>query len=399
MKLPHRRWIEISAVAFVVVTLATLLVPAIQQAREAARRSHSKNNLKQLGLALHNYHEVHACFPPGAVVEEHGRGHSGWSTSLLPFLDASPHFSMLWMDYPWDDPVNCQIYMQRYRSFEAPDAEKVFTADGYGISSYTANPSVFFQNSSTSLGDVTDHSSAWMMAEVNSGLVPWGYPWNWRQFPKTLSGNSNGFLHESGTAQVLLVDGSTRTFSADTDWRILAALTVGGPTPDPNLTRVPARVFDLVGDSPGQMRYLMFPQEASTSDFVEQELKLWINRSNGSVFVRTAPVAKLTRQVTRQDLEFLIENVPDTTHFRMDDDAGDEELKILTQLKKLESLAVNQLVLSDAGVQILNSMLALRLITVETLKVPGNKRLRPEIRLRAKWRGAMGHEENSTTPE
>ncbi len=88
---------EILIVNFILALLLALLLPAVQQAREAARRSTCKNNLKQMGLALHNYHDSYNCFPPGCVNVVPGvdgdpqavtyQGNWGWGASVLPYLD------------------------------------------------------------------------------------------------------------------------------------------------------------------------------------------------------------------------------------------------------------------------------------------------------------------------
>jgi prepilin-type N-terminal cleavage/methylation domain len=90
--------IELLVVIAIIAVLIALLLPAVQQAREAARRSQCKNNLKQLGLALHNYHEAHGTFPLGGFNQPKGVSNGAGPSfyyGLLPYLDQQALFAKI----------------------------------------------------------------------------------------------------------------------------------------------------------------------------------------------------------------------------------------------------------------------------------------------------------------
>lgn len=103
--------IELLVVIAIIAVLIALLLPAVQQAREAARRSQCVNNLKQLGLALHNYHDTFNVFPPGWIGVQnnvsHMEGNSGfaWGAHLLPQIDQGPLYSRLNFNRECYDPA------------------------------------------------------------------------------------------------------------------------------------------------------------------------------------------------------------------------------------------------------------------------------------------------------
>jgi prepilin-type N-terminal cleavage/methylation domain-containing protein/prepilin-type processing-associated H-X9-DG protein len=90
--------IELLVVMGIISILMSMLLPAVQNAREAARRTQCQNNLKQLCLALHNYHEVHSTFPPGFTTSSIGWSDQsawGWGVMILPMIEQSPTYRQL----------------------------------------------------------------------------------------------------------------------------------------------------------------------------------------------------------------------------------------------------------------------------------------------------------------
>lgn len=208
--------VELLVVIAIIGVLIALLLPAVQQAREAARRMHCSNNLKQMGLALHNYHDVHGSFPAGyyrhnndaSVSAFNGPGW-GWGVMILPQIEENNRFDALNVNaQPASDnaailPLS-QAPLSAYRCPSAPggDLNESFpnssTAPAHGLSTYkgvfgdrntqasysTSLPNcsyyagscvdggngVFSPNSKVKFRDITDGTSNTVMV----GEVPYG---------------------------------------------------------------------------------------------------------------------------------------------------------------------------------------------------------------------------------
>jgi hypothetical protein len=103
--------------------LVALLLPAVQASRQAARRAQSMNHLKQLGLAMHNFHDTFNALPAAYSMDAEGRPLLSWRVHVLPFLEESRLYEQFRLDEPWDSPHNRQLIAQMPDVFRASGSQ------------------------------------------------------------------------------------------------------------------------------------------------------------------------------------------------------------------------------------------------------------------------------------
>lgn len=120
----HGSWVAETLVSLAIIAiLVALFLPATRSAPGAAERSHCKNNLKQIGLALHNYHDDYGAFPPAFTVNANGQPLHSWRTLILPYLDQKALYEAINLSKPWNDPANAEAFKTSLPIYLCPSAD------------------------------------------------------------------------------------------------------------------------------------------------------------------------------------------------------------------------------------------------------------------------------------
>lgn len=235
---------EVNGVATTGILVA-LLLPAVQQARTAARRTQSRNHLKQIALSLHNYHDAYGHFPSGTHPNEKLKPDEriSWLTTVLPFVEQQPLFSQVDFDESWDDDANTKLAEVRVPVYLNPGsvaspvgpAETHYVgicgvgADAPMLPANSKRAGIFGVNRQTRIRDITDGTSNTLMTSEASGdFGPWmsGGTATMRSFTKQpyINGPDGIGGPYPGGCNVGLADGSVRFVSENIDPKVLEAL-------------------------------------------------------------------------------------------------------------------------------------------------------------------------------
>jgi prepilin-type processing-associated H-X9-DG protein len=205
--------------------LIALLLPAVQQAREAARRTQCKNNLKQIGLALHNYHDTFNLFPAAHLNDDQGRPKLSWRVSILPYIDEGFRFNQYNFSDTWDGPSNAALLKPAPSVYICPSyTDPASTNTCYAT--FTGENTILGAGECISMGEIKDGTSnTLMVVEACKLNIPWMKPQDIDADSATTIGDPNGVssLHRGG-AHVLMGDGSVRFVSETLNPDTLKAL-------------------------------------------------------------------------------------------------------------------------------------------------------------------------------
>jgi prepilin-type processing-associated H-X9-DG protein len=207
----------------VLMGVALLLPFSRSGAREAARRAHCVNNLKQIGLALHNYVQDCGALPPAYTVDPQGRPLHSWRTLILPYLEEKALYDTIDLAKPWNDPANAKSLQTPPRVFHCPSSSGPPNTTTYLAS---VGPSACFDpKRPRPLAEITDGTANTIMV-IEAGeqdAVPWMAPVDANETLVLRFGPKTKVHHPGGT-NVALADGSVKFVKTTIARPVLRAL-------------------------------------------------------------------------------------------------------------------------------------------------------------------------------
>lgn len=156
--------------------LLALLLPAVSAARNAARTMSATNHMKQVGLAIHNYHDTYQQLPPAFVTDSDGNPLGSWRVALLPFLEAQPTWDQWQHDEPWNSEANAALSVPMPVPYSSPWSDDPMTdqthvfAVRHPLGAMSGEPKVTF-------GSLTDGMAntivaVWLPGQTTSWASP-----------------------------------------------------------------------------------------------------------------------------------------------------------------------------------------------------------------------------------
>ncbi len=156
--------------------LIALLLPAVQAAREAARRAQCTNNLKQIGLAPNNYENLKGGFPAAAIVDKQRKPLLSWRVALLPYLEAQSLYDKFKLDEPWDSPHNRALLKEMPDVYGCPSRNPAGEPGMTAYRVFSGPGAILDPTRPTPLAQVTDGTSNTLLVVESAEAVPWTKP-------------------------------------------------------------------------------------------------------------------------------------------------------------------------------------------------------------------------------
>jgi hypothetical protein len=224
------------AVAVVGIFVALLAPVVLYSPREPSRRMLCYNNIKQLVLAFHNYHDEHSCFPPAYITDENGRPMHSWRVLIYPYIEGSTALAGYDFNEPWDGPNNRKLASQMPDIFRCPAHSKGASGETHYVA-VVGDETIWRQSKSMSFTEMLDGSTNTiaLVEAVDSGinwLEPRDLDFSTMSFTINATGGASLSSDHPGGCMVALADGSARFLGETMPPETLRALlTASGDEP------------------------------------------------------------------------------------------------------------------------------------------------------------------------
>jgi prepilin-type processing-associated H-X9-DG protein len=176
----HSQFRHLMNLAFIVgcgFVLAFALMPDVTHDGERPRRAQCTNNLKQIALALHSYHDKYGVFPPAYIADASGRPMHSWRVLILPFLDHEDLYDQYDFNEPWDGQHNIKLLGLMPGELRCPSRAPSRMSSMTSYVAITGPGTMFPGGESVKFTDVTDGvANTLMIVETDSVGVPWTAP-------------------------------------------------------------------------------------------------------------------------------------------------------------------------------------------------------------------------------
>jgi len=205
--------------------IAFVFFMGLPKMREAAQRSACKNNLKQISLALHNYHETYGTLPPAYIPDENGKPMHSWRVLILPYLEQKPLYDRYKWDEPWDGPNNRKLADRMPTVYRCPGAETGSPMTHY--MTVRGDDTAFPGAKSIRLRAITDSTATTIaVVETPGNTVHWMSPDDVspEEFIKRLTDADSGEHHHPGGSHAAMADGTIHFLSSSISVETLKAL-------------------------------------------------------------------------------------------------------------------------------------------------------------------------------
>ena len=215
---------------FIIGILIALMLPAVQAAREAARRMQCTNTEKQLALAFHVYHDAYQTFPPAYTTDESGNPLHSWRVLILPYIEQSVLYEAIRLDEPCDSEYNRQFHNVSIWAFKCPSNPNTSFDANCCYSVVLGEHTVFPGAEPVKIGQITDGTSTTLLIVERKNPVCWMDPTSELTLDEILTqggpnkGSGGLGSNHTGGVNMALCDGSVMFVSNTVDLETLKNL-------------------------------------------------------------------------------------------------------------------------------------------------------------------------------